>query len=142
MPWWRKSLHTLAVRPSKRLILLYGLLYSLSLIWIIVYGKNWPWFIFFSVIISLSCAGVMSVYSLCTLKALTWLPQGKIELRFRTSLKYYDHITVCHQGPKLIILQCKSTQTQRYLLCLADAFNADDFGLLQRLLKTKEWLNR
>lgn len=79
----------------------------------------------------------MSLYSLCALKALTWLPQGKIELQFRTGMKYYNQITVCHQGPKLIILHCENPQKQRYVLCLADAFTADDFGLLQRLLRLR-----
>jgi hypothetical protein len=79
----------------------------------------------------------MSLYSLCDLKVLTWLPQGKMDLHFRTGMKHYDQITVCHQGPQLIILQCKNAHQQRYLLCLADAFIADDFGLLQRLLKLR-----
>ncbi len=77
----------------------------------------------------------MSLYSLCALQALISLPQGKIDLQFRTGIQHYDQITVCHQGPKLIILHCKNLQKQRYVLCLADAFSADDFGLLQRLLR-------
>jgi hypothetical protein len=60
-----------------------------------------------------------------------------MDLQFRTSMKHYDQITVCHQGPRLIILQCKNTRQQRYVLCLADAFSADDFGLLQRLLSLR-----
>ena len=76
----------------------------------------------------------MSLYSLCDLKSLTSLPQGKMNLQFRTGMKHYDQIAVCNQGPKLIILHCKHLQKQRYVLCLAVAFAADDFGLLQRLL--------
>jgi hypothetical protein len=79
----------------------------------------------------------MSLYSLCAVKSLTWSTQGKMELRFRTNIQSYDHITVDHQGPKLIILHCKNIQKQRYVLCLADAFTADDFGLLQRLLRLR-----
>ena len=104
---------------------------------VIIYGKDWPGFIFFSVMISLLIAGLTSLYSLCALKTLTSLPQGKMDLQFRTGLKHYDQIIVCHQGPQLIILQCKNAHQQRYLLCLADAFTADDFGLLQRLLRLR-----
>ncbi len=81
----------------------------------------------------------MSLYSLCALKALSLLPQGKIDLRFRKGSQHYDQIIVCHQGPKLIILHCKNLQKQRYVLCFSDAFTEDNFGLLQRLLKSREW---
>jgi hypothetical protein len=79
----------------------------------------------------------MSLYSLCALKTLISLPQGKMDLQFRKDVQSYDQVTVCHQGPKLIILHCKNLQQQRYVLCLADAFSADDFGLLQRLLRLR-----
>lgn len=84
---------------------------------------------------------MMSLYALCTLKAFIWLPKGKMDLRFRRgNIQSYDHITMIHQGPQLIILQCKNAHEQRYVLCLSDAFTSDDFGLLQRLLKSKEWV--
>lgn len=129
----------LALRPSKRLILLYSLLYGLSLVLILAYAKSWPWFISFIVIISISYAGTLSIYPLWALKAMIWLPAGKIDLQFKRDVQSYDQITVLHQGPQLIILQCKNAHQQRYLLCFADAFAAEDFALLQRLLKSKEW---
>jgi hypothetical protein len=64
-----------------------------------------------------------------------------MELHFRSSVKHYDHITIRHQGPKLIILHCKNTKEQRSVLCLADAFAAEDFAMLHRLLKRQEWLS-
>lgn len=85
---------------------------------------------------------MFSLYSLCALKALTWLPKGAVELQFKTNVKRYEQITVCHQGPKLIILHCKNTHAQRYVLCLADAFSADDFGLLQRILHNNNLVAR
>jgi hypothetical protein len=109
------------------------------LILIIVYGQSWPWFISTLIIISLLCAGIINLYSVCGIKALIWLPKGNMALQFKNGIKTYDQIIVCHQGPQLIILQCKNAHEQRYVLGLADAFTADDFGLLQRLLKSKEW---
>lgn len=83
----------------------------------------------------------MSLYSLCAPKAFIWLPKGKMDLQFKRDVQSYDHLTMLHQGPQLIILHCKNARQQRYVLCLADAFVGDDFGLLQRLLKSTEWLS-
>lgn len=122
----------LDVQPSKRLILFYSLLYGLTLVSLVIYSHSWPWLIAAITIASLLAAAILHLYTLWDLKTLICLPKGRIDLQFKKQIKRYDHITVCHQGPKLIILQCKNANEQRYVLCFFDAFIADDFASLQR----------
>lgn len=132
---------TLDVRPSKRLIAIYSLLYTLTLGAIIICAKAWPVFISLTILISLLTAGIVAIKQLFYLKMLYWLPQGKIELHFKAFSAVYDKINVRHQGPRLIILSCKNSIQHSHLLLMSDSFSGDDFGALQRVLKQREWDN-
>ncbi|MBY0377859.1 MAG: hypothetical protein K2Q33_04780, partial [Gammaproteobacteria bacterium] len=79
------------------------------------------------------------LYQLFYLKMLYCLPQGDIKLEFRSFLAVYTEIKICHQGPQLIVLSCKNNLQHRYVVCMKDSFSQNDFGILQRFLKSREW---
>lgn len=130
---------TLDVRPSKRLLLIYSLIYILTLSLIIVCTKTSPVFIVAMILASLLTAGIAQLYQLFQRKMLYCLPRGDIKLEFKSFSATYDKITICHQGPRLIVLSCKNNWQHRYMVCMSDSFSQHDFSALQRFLKHREW---
>jgi hypothetical protein len=129
---------TLEIKPSKRLILFYSLLYSISFIAVIYYA---PYLIIAVILELVLCVLTMLILlPLYRMRQFSFYGDNSVDIMYRAFLwkaeecHHYESIQVNHRGRELIILQLLLKQEKRkyYLFCFWDSFSKCHFAALQR----------
>ena len=130
---------TLEIKPSKRLLLFYSLLYGIRCVASIYYS---PYLIITIILeVTLCVLAIVTLLPLYRLQQLSFYGDNSIDIVYRAVLwlpgesHHYESIHVNHRGRELIILQLSAKQRKRkyYLFCFWDCFSKFDFAALQRV---------